>query len=63
MALLADNDLGYRWGTFVFLFFFISKASLSEAQLRQRSWLQASMRISSGMHRHLMQACGSSWLI
>jgi hypothetical protein len=46
---LADNALG-RWGnTFAVFFFLSSKFKRSAAQSRQRSWLQANMRMSSGI--------------
>lgn len=59
VAELADNALREGWVTLAFFFFFISKARRSAAQLRQRSWLQASMRMSSGRALHLVQFWGS----
>lgn len=59
IANLADDALGYNMDTFAVFFFLSSKESLSAAQSRQRSWLHASMRISSGILWHLMHLWGS----
>lgn len=60
VANLAGDALYLSFLTLAFFFFFISKESRSEAQSRQRSWLQASMRISSGSFLHLVQGWGWS---
>ena len=58
VADLADDALSGRGDTLAGFFFFISKARRSEAQSRQRSWLHASIRMSSGSFLHLVQGCG-----
>lgn len=55
------SELGNH--TLAVFFFFISKARRSEAQSKQRSWLQASIRISSGNFLHFVQGWGWSMII
>jgi len=55
VADFADYALSDELMTLAGFFFFISKARRSEAQSRQRSWLQESMSMSSGSFLHLVQ--------
>jgi hypothetical protein len=63
VADFADDALGGGRRTLAGFFFFISKARRSAAQSRQRSWLQASIRMSSGSFLHLVQGWGCSIIL